>query len=262
MRARARLGRAELVTLSAGGLAVFFGVWALASVTGVVPELFLPTPWKVAQKFVELTHEPFAGYTLQQHLLSSFMRFGLGFAFAVAIGVPLGLALGWFRWLDMVVSPIFDALRFVAPIAWVPFAALWFGTGIGGPVLVIFTGAFPPCVINTYRGARYVEPHLIEAARTLGAGNWQIITEVLLPASVPSIVAGLRVSAGLAWQSLVGAELIVASSGIGYLLVKGQASISTAIVMSGMIAIGIVGFVIDELLQRLEARIQRRRGRA
>jgi NitT/TauT family transport system permease protein len=87
-----------------------------------------------------------------------------------------------------------------------------------------------------------------------------VITEVLLPASVPSIVAGLRVSAGLAWQSLVGAELIVASSGIGYLLVKGQASISTSIVMSGMIAIGIVGFAIDALLQGAERYLQRQRG--
>ena len=261
MNAARGMRRGEWLALGAAGLAVFFGIWSLASIAGLAPEAFLPPPWKVARKFVELTHEPFVGYTLQQHLLSSFYRFFLGFGLAVAIGVPLGLALGWFRWLDLVVSPMFDALRFVAPIAWVPFAALWFGTGIGGPVLVIFTGAFPPCVINTYRGARYVEPHLIEAAQTLGARHWQIIMEVLLPASVPSIVAGLRVSAGLAWQSLVGAELIVASSGIGYLLVKGQASISTSIVMSGMIAIGLVGFVIDALLQRLEARIHRRRGR-
>ncbi len=257
-----RLPRAEFLLLSGAGLVLFFGVWTLAAVLHLAPEQFLPPPWTVAQKFVDLTREPFAGYTLQQHLLSSFGRMGMGFGLAVAIGVPLGLLLGWFRWLDVIVTPIFDALRFVAPIAWVPFAALWFGTGIGGPVLVIFTGAFPPCVINTYRGARFVEPYLIEAARTLGARNWQIITEVLLPASVPSIVAGLRVSAGLAWQSLVGAELIVASSGIGYLLVKGQASISTSIVMAGMIAIGIVGFVIDVLLQALEASIHRRRGRA
>jgi len=252
----------EFWVLTVAGLCLFFGVWAIASLTHVTAERFLPAPWTVLAKFVELTRQPFVGYTLQHHLASSFGRFGMGFGLAAAIGIPLGLLLGWFRWLDFIVTPVFDALRFVAPIAWVPFAALWFGTGIGGPVLVIFTGAFPPCVINAYRGARFVEPHLIEAARTLGAGNWQVITEVLLPASVPSIVAGLRVSAGLAWQSLVGAELIVASSGIGYLLVKGQASISTSIVMSGMIAIGIVGFAIDALLQAAEARIRRRRGRA
>lgn len=258
MKMRERMTGRELLALGAAGLATFFGLWSIAALAGLAPPQFLPPPWTVARKFVELTHEPFVGYTLQQHLMSSFMRFFMGFGLAVVIGVPLGLAMGWFRWLDMVVAPLFDALRFVAPIAWVPFAALWFGTGIGGPVLVIFAGAFPPCVINTYRGARYVEPHLIEAARTLGARNWQIMVEVLLPASVPSIIAGLRVSAGLAWQSLVGAELIVASSGIGYLLVKGQANISTSIVMSGMAAIGIVGFAIDALLQRLQKRVTRR----
>jgi NitT/TauT family transport system permease protein len=257
----AKQGQSLFFWLSAIGLVAFFGVWTALAISGLVQPQFLPTPWTVAEEFARLLQTPFAGCTLQTHLVSSLGRFGLGFALAAAIGVPLGLAMGWFRTLDAIVSPLFDALRFVAPIAWVPFAALWFGTGIGGPVLVIFTGAFPPCVINTYRGARYVEPHLIEAARTLGAGNRQIILEVLLPASVPSIVAGLRVSAGLAWQSLVGAELIVASSGIGYLLVKGQANISTSIVMSGMIAIGIVGFAIDTLLQRLQRRIQRRRGR-
>jgi NitT/TauT family transport system permease protein len=261
MRPRTSLSRAEIAALGLAGLAIFFAVWSAASLGGLVSRQFLPPPWSVAKKFAELTRDPFSGYTLQRHLASSFIRFGLGFGLAVVIGVPLGLAMGWFRRLDAIVSPLFDALRFVAPIAWVPFAALWFGTGIGGPVLVIFTGAFPPCVINAYRGARYVDRRLVEAAQTLGAKHWQIITEVLLPASVPSIVAGLRVSAGLGWQSLVGAELIVASSGIGYVLVKGQASISTSIVMSGMIAIGLVGFAIDALLRSFEAHLRRRRGR-
>ena len=255
------LSRREFAALTAAGFGGFFALWALVAASGLVPALFLPGPAAVAAKFVELTHQPFVGYTLQQHLASSFGRFAMGFALAVAIGIPLGLAMGWFRLLDGVVSPLFDGLRFVAPIAWVPFAALWFGTGIGGPVLVIFAGAFPPCVINAYRGAKHVDRRLVEAAQTLGASNWLIVTEVLLPASVPSIVAGLRVSAGLGWQSLIGAELIVASSGIGYLIVKGQSNISTAIVMSGMIAIGIVGFAIDAALRRLEAWINLRRGR-
>jgi taurine transport system permease protein len=249
------------LALTAGGFVVFFAAWWLIAVSGVVSRQFLPTPLDVLSRFVALMQSPFVGYTLQQHLRSSFGRFAMGFGLAAAIGVPLGLLMGWFRTLDAIVTPLFDALRFVAPIAWVPFAALWFGTGIGGPVLIIFSGAFPPCVINAYRGAKFVEPRFIEAARTLGASHWRMITEVLLPASVPSIVAGLRISAGLGWQSLVGAELIVASSGIGYLLVKGQANISTSTVMSGMIAIGIVGFALDALLRALERRINRRRGR-
>jgi len=249
---------AQLRLLSAAGLAAFFGVWTLVAVSGLVQPQFLPTPLAVAREFWRLMHIPFAGYTLQDHLLSSLGRFGMGFGLAVAIGVPLGLAMGWFRALDAIVSPLFDALRFVAPIAWVPFAALWFGTGIGGPVLIIFSGAFPPCVINAYRGAKFVEPRFIEAARTLGVGHLRMVTEVLLPASVPSIVAGVRISAGLGWQSLIGAELIVASSGIGYLMVKGQSNLGTDIVMSGMIAIGIVGVAIDVLLRALQARVERR----
>ena len=257
----AALPFARWLALTVAGFLAFFAVWWAAAASGLAPPQFLPSPGAVAAQFVELTHTPFVGYTLQQHLASSFGRFALGFGLAAAIGIPLGLMMGWFRALDAIVTPLFDALRFVAPIAWVPFAALWFGTGIGGPVMVIFSGAFPPCVINAYRGARFVEPRFIEAAETLGASNWRMITEVLLPSAVPSIVAGLRVSAGLGWQSLVGAELIVASSGIGYLLVRGQANISTSIVMSGMIAIGLVGFAIDIALRLVERRINRQRGR-
>jgi NitT/TauT family transport system permease protein len=220
----------------------------------------VPAPWDVARRFANLVAEPFAGYTLLQHLLSSLQRFATGFLLAVAVGIPLGLLMAWFKWVDRIVSPAFDAVRFVAPIAWVPFAALWFGTGIGGPVLIIFMGAFPPVLINTYRGAKNVEPKYIEAAQMLGASHLRAITQVLLPAAVPSIVAGLRISAGLGWQSLVGAELIVASSGVGYLMVKGQASVSTATVMSGMVAIGAVGIVIDVALRRLQQFIEKRRG--
>jgi NitT/TauT family transport system permease protein len=204
--------------------------------------------------------QSFAGFTLPQHLASSFGRYAIGFGLAVVIGTPLGLMMGWFRWLDDMVTPVFDALRFIAPIAWVPYAALWFGTGIGGPVMIIFSGAFPPCVINAYRGARYCERHLIEAAEMLGTRSFRMITEVLLPASIPSIVAGLRVAAGLGWQSLVGAELIVASSGVGYMMVQGQSAVSTTTVVSGMIAIGMVGALIDITLRAFERRIRRARG--
>ena len=247
--------------LSAAGAVSFIAVWTLSALAGFTSRDFLPTPWDVVERFGQLVSTPFAGYVLHEHLLSSLQRFAMGFVLAVCVGIPLGLLMAWFAWVDRIVSPAFETVRFIAPIAWVPFAALWFGTGIGGPVLIIFSGAFPPCLINAYRGARFVETRYIEAAQTLGASNWRVISEVLLPASVPSIVAGLRISAGLGWQSLIGAELIVASSGIGYLMVKGQSNISTAIVMAGMIAIGIVGFAVDVLLRRVEAGIHRRRGR-
>ncbi len=242
------------------GVVLFLGLWSGLTTSGLVPRQFLPPPQEVASRFIQLLTSPFAGATLPQHLGSSFMRYAYGVLLAAAIGVPLGLLMGWFRLLDDIVTPIFDGLRFIAPIAWVPFAALWFGTGIGGPVMIIFAGAFPPCLINAYRGARFVEPRLIEAARMLGTGHARMILEILLPAAVPSIVAGLRVSAGLGWQSLVGAELIVAAAGVGFMMVQAQGSVQTATVMTGMVAIGIVGMIIDVLLRQGEAWLRRRRG--
>jgi ABC-type nitrate/sulfonate/bicarbonate transport system permease component len=250
----------ERIVLGLGGLCLFLGLWTLLSVSGLVPRQFLPAPFDVIARFIQLLTAPFAGATLPEHLASSLQRYLLGMLLAAFVGIPLGLLMGWFRLLDDIVSPIFEGLRFIAPIAWVPFAALWFGTGIGGPVMIIFAGAFPPCLINAYRGARFVDPHLIEASQMLGTGHLRTIVEVLLPAAVPSIVAGLRVAAGLGWQSLVGAELIVAAAGVGFMMVQAQANVSTPTVMAGMIAIGIAGMLIDVLLRHGEALIRRRRG--
>jgi ABC-type nitrate/sulfonate/bicarbonate transport system permease component len=250
----------ETVMWGTLGVALFLGLWTFLTVSGIVPRQFLPTPLDVATRFTQLLTSPFAGATLPQHLASSFQRYAYGVLLAALVGVPLGLLMGWFRLLDDIITPLFDGLRFIAPIAWVPFAALWFGVGIGGPVMIIFAGAFPPCLINAYRGARFVEPRLIEAARMLGTGNFRTITEILLPAAVPSIIAGLRVSAGLGWQSLVGAELIVAAAGVGFMMVQAQGSVQTATVMTGMIAIGVVGMLIDVLLRQGEGWLRRRRG--
>ncbi len=257
---RLPIARHETWLLGAIGLFLFLGTWSGVAASGFVPRSFLPAPWDVAARFTHLLTNTFAGFTLPQHLASSFGRYAMGFGLAAAIGIPLGLLMGWFRWLDDMVTPVFDALRFIAPIAWVPFAALWFGTGIGGPIMIIFSGAFPPCVINAYRGARYVDRHLIEAAEMLGTRSFRMITEILLPASIPSIVAGLRVAAGLGWQSLVGAELIVASSGVGYMMVQGQSAVSTTTVVSGMVAIGMIGILIDVALRAFERRIRLSRG--
>ncbi|MEO3475729.1 ABC transporter permease [Roseomonas sp. CAU 1739] len=258
----AQLGFVERILLTLAGAAGFFALWHGVAESGLVTANALPTPVAVLSTAWRLCFEPFAGHTLVQHLLASLGRFAMGFGLAAMVGVPLGLAMGRWRLLDDIVTPIFEMLRFVAPLAWVPFAALWFGTGIGGPVMVIFAGAFPPCLINAYRGAKLVEPRIVEAAQVLGASGPRIMLEVLLPGSLPSIVAGLRVSAGLAWQSLIGAELIVASAGIGYVMVQAQSNLAPAIVMSGMLAVGIVGVALDVALRRTEALVKSRWGQA
>jgi ABC-type nitrate/sulfonate/bicarbonate transport system permease component len=253
-----RMRRWELALLSLAGAAVFFGCWQGIAASGFVSKFVLQSPAEVVTAGLTMMVEPFAGNTIQGHVLASLGRWAAGFALAAGIGIPLGLGMGYWRVLDAIVSPIFEAYRYIAPLAWVPFAALWFGTGIGGPIMVIFTGAFAPCLLNAYRGARQVERYLTEAARTLGAGGVRVILEVLLPAALPSIIAGLRVGAGLGWQSLIGAELIVVSSGIGYVLVQGQSNLAPEIVIAAMLAVGLTGLLIDVVLRAAEARIRRR----
>ena len=121
----------------------------------IVQPHFLPAPEAVAAEIVKLCHVPFAGALLSGHILASLQKFAIGFALAVIIGIPLGLIMGLSRVTDRVVTPLFDAVRFVPPIAWVPFSVLWFGTSPIAPMLIVFAGAFAPCVINSYRGAKF-----------------------------------------------------------------------------------------------------------
>jgi NitT/TauT family transport system permease protein len=244
------------IGLSLAGILTFIVCWTLAAFFEIAPPNFLPSPLTVLRKLVELTQQPYSGSLLQQHLLASLDKFALSYALAAFIGVPLGLAMGRFRVIDWAVSPVFEALRFIPPIAWVPFSILWFGTGFLAPTLVIFAGAFSPCVVNAYRGAKLIDRPLLEAAQTLGAAKLQTIAEILLPAALPHIVAGLRVGAGFGWQSLIGAELIVGATGLGYMIVQGESNLDAAVVISGMVTIGVVGATIDYLMRAAERHIR------
>jgi len=244
--------------LSSACVTVILGTWVLSSLMGMLRPSIIPPPWDIANAIYTLAVSGFAGHTLQTHIITSLGRFAAGFSLAAIIGIPLGLIMGWCAPARYVVTPFFEVFRFIAPLAWLPFAALWFGTGIGGPILIVFSGAFAPCVINTFHGTRLIDPVMIEASRTLGATSWRLMVDILIPGAFPSILAGLRVSAALAWQSLIGAELIAATSGVGYLIVQGQGSFETSIVLAGMISIGIVGVIIDALLRLASDRASRK----
>ncbi|HZP89160.1 MAG TPA: ABC transporter permease [Burkholderiales bacterium] len=242
---------------SALGIATLLGIWFAVTLGGFVSPHFLPSPIALLERVANLAQQPYAGSVLQQHLFASLQKFGISYLLAVVIGVPLGLMMGRFRVLDWAITPLFEMLRFIPPIAWVPFSILWFGTGFLAPTLVIFAGAFSPCVLNAYRGARQIDRPMIEAAQTLGAGPWHMIKDVVLPGALPHVVAGLRVSAGFGWQSLIGAELIVGTTGLGYLIIQGESNIEPAVVVAGMLTIGVVGACIDYVMRALEEWIRR-----
>lgn len=260
-RNRPGLTRAEAAAWSSIGLLVVFGSWTAVTTLGLVPPEFLPTPAEVIRTLVaELTTEKFSGALLQVHALASLQKFGLSYLLAVVLGVSLGLVMGRYRSVDWLVSPIFDAVRFIPPIAWVPFSILWFGTGLLAPTMIVFMAAFAPCVVNAQRGVQLMDRVLGEAARTLGAGPVISFRRVLLPAALPQIIAGMRIGAGLGWQSLVGAELIVGNTGLGYAMTQSTQSLDTPTLVVCMLAIGLTGAAIDYTLAHLESRARRKRG--
>jgi ABC-type nitrate/sulfonate/bicarbonate transport system permease component len=203
---------------------------------------------------VRLLSEPFAGATLGGHLRDSLARWGAGVGAAILLGVPLGLLMGWNRTVNAAVAPLFEPLRNVPPLAWIPLMIVWFGTSTLSQVAVVFVGAFPPCVLNAYRAIRIVDSVQLAAASTLGAGAWSRAVEVALPAGLPTLFAGLRIAFGNGWMALIGAELVGASTGLGFLIIRGQENLSAAIIVVGMVAIGVTGLLLDLLLAALARR--------
>ncbi len=217
----------------------------------------MPSPWQVAQKLVWLAQSgnTIGDGTLWVHACWSVLRFLSGFLLALAIGVPLGLLMGQFRLADNLLTPLFNAFRNVPPIAWAPFALLWFGASFGSQTFVIFTAALPPILMNSYRAIRLVDDGLIKAARMLGAGPGTVLFRVGLPASMPLVVAGARIGVANGWLALIGAEIIAgpgALTGLGFLILVGQQNLQAVFSISAMVVIGLIGALFDHAMVKIE----------
>jgi ABC-type nitrate/sulfonate/bicarbonate transport system permease component len=241
--------RTRRVIYGAASLGSLFVAWVLLTdVLGVIPSQLLPSPLTVVERFGTLLVDPFAGSTLLGHTLSSLERWGLGVLFAVILGVPFGVLLAWIPPLRAALTPAFELLRFIPPFAWVPIAVLWMGASTEAQAFVVFVAAFPPIVINSQLGVASVDPVLINATRTLGAGPLRTLVRVILPVSAPAIFTGVRIAVSNGWMALVGAELIVGKAGLGFLIAQGQFNGSVSTIFVGIIAIGLIGALIDALI--------------
>ncbi len=235
--------------------------WGLVAVLHVSPD-FLPSPLAVARKLAWLARNEVGGGTLWVHVGWSVLRFVCGFALAALLGIPLGLLMGQVRWVRDLVQPLFDLLRNIPPIAWAPFALLWFGASFGSQIFVIFTSALPPMLINAYQGLRAIDPGLVRAARMLGAGSGTILFRVGLPAALPLVAAGMRIGVANGWLALVGAEIIAgpgALTGLGYLILVGQEDLQADLTIGAMAVIGVLGAAFDFAVRRIERRAARYR---
>jgi NitT/TauT family transport system permease protein len=246
----------EKIVLSLSSILGFILFWhMLTDVLGVFPSLFLPSPEKVFFTIYEKITVPVGEEKLFGHVGISLVRILAGVGIALGLAIPLGILMGWYEDLDSLASSIIEILRPIPPIAWIPLAILWFGIGLGSKVFIIAIGAFFPALINTYIGVKFVDVLLIKAAKTLGAKDKDILWEVVLPASVPLIVAGIRISIGVGMMCLVAAELVAASSGLGFLIMLGGDDLKPELSIMGMILIGMLGLIADRIILALERKV-------
>lgn len=237
-------------------IVAFLIVWQLV-VSYTKAGLVLAGPIDTIRAFLVAIVKPIGTHTIEVHILWSLSRVLVGFVLGSAAGILLGILMGWFKPMDAWFRPIFEVLRPIPPIAWIPLSIVWFGLGEGSKYFLIFYSAFCATTMNAYSGVRSVDPELMGAAKMLGANNRQVFTSIVLPASVPHIFAGLQIAVGTSWATVVAAEMVRSSEGVGWIIIKGQDSNSTVQILVGIIAIGIVGYILAVTMRAIEAKLCR-----
>ncbi len=230
--------------------------WAATDALRLVSPFVLPSPGDVLGGLARVSRG-YMGSTLLDHLIASMSVMLSGFALALVIGIPLGVAMAWFPLVDRLFGPLVAVLRPIPPPAWIPLAILWFGIGLSGRTFIVFVAALVPVLVNSYVGVREVPQNVIAAARTLGANQRVLLTEVVLPAAAPVIFTGMRISVGVAWATIVAAELVVAERGFGFLIMSGYRNFEAEIMAGGMLIIAAIGALMNVAFLLVERRVLR-----
>lgn len=233
--------------------------WLLTDVLKLASPTTLPSPVKVCRTFFEKMYQmnPDGG-TLPQHLLASLKVALSGYLMGVCIGVPLGIAMAWYKPVDYIVTPLFDLIRPVPGLAWTPLMILLFGIGLLSKAMVIFLSAFVACIINSYSGIKHTKPVHLWVGQTFGASNWQLLTRVAIPTAVPMIFTGLRVAIGASWNALIAAELLASTKGLGFMIQQARGLYRPDVIIVGMIAVGASGALLAWFVGLLEKAVAKR----
>lgn len=237
-------------------IVAFLAVWQFIVDFGYVDSRMLASPLSIWEGFVyKLSNTGPDGSTLGTNILSSLQVASTGLVIAIFVGVPLGLLMGWYSMFDRFAHPIFEIIRPIPPVAWIPLMIIWVGLGTAAKAMIIFLAAFIPCVINSYTGIRLTSKVLINVSKTFGASNFYTFIHVGIPSATPMIFAGIRLALGTSWGTLVAAEMLAASSGLGYMISMARSFARIDIVMLGMILIGLLGYIFTTLFGFIERKI-------
>lgn len=234
----------------------FFVLWQLVvSFTGIGD--FLPGPVETISEFFIRFVKPYGKVTLLVHIWSSLRRILIGYVIAATVAIVLGLIMGTYRIADAIIMPLFNLIRPIPPIAWIPLAILWFGIGDASKYFLIFLATFLSVLQNAYAGARAADPVLVGAARMLGANDSFIFRTITVPCAVPYIFSGLQNGLVAAWGQVVGSEMIRSSSGVGWIIIRGMDNSDILQELVGILAIGAIGFILAASMRGVESKLCR-----
>lgn len=239
--------RIKEISLPLAVIAALIVTWWAAVVA--TKNMIFPTPWGVVTGTWELLEDG----ALWRHIGASLMRVGAGFLLAVCVAVPLGLWMGWVKGAYTTLNPLFQILRPISPIAWIPIAILWFGVGDASPIYLIFISSVFPMIVQTTAGVHTIEKRYLQAAENFGVSRPTLMRQVVIPAVLPQIIVGMRIGLGVAWLVVVAAEMIALRSGLGYMIMDSRnAGNRYDLVIAGMIIIGVIGLSLDGVMRMLE----------
>lgn len=226
---------------------LLLATWQVAALRH--PGSLLPGPWGVLKGLADLTQHGL----LFKYIVASLFRVTWGFLLALVLAIPLGIVTGWHAQLDLALNPLLQIFRPISPLAWIPIAILWFGVGDMSAIFLIFLGCFFPLLLTTINAVKGVARVHVDAGRNFGLSPWLLYTRVLLPAILPQLLVGIRITLGIAWLVVVAAEMIAVNSGLGFLIVDARnAGNRYDLVVAGMVIIGIIGLLLDTGMRMFE----------
>ncbi|AIR84669.1 taurine transporter subunit [Pantoea sp. BL1] len=243
-------------SLSLLSVALLLLVWWGVTTLGLVAPLFLPPPQQVLQKLLLIASpQGFMDATLWQHLGASLTRMLVALFFAALIGIPVGIAMGLSPAIRGLLDPLIELYRPVPPLAYLPLMVIWFGIGETSKILLIYLAIFAPVTLSTLAGVKNAQQVRIRAAQALGASRWQLLRFVILPGALPEILTGLRIGLGVGWSTLVAAELIAATRGLGFMVQSAGEFLATDVVLAGIAVIALIAFSLELGLRALQRRL-------
>lgn len=248
-------GQPSLLLIGSLSVASLLLIWWAVTSAGLIEPLFLPSPQAVLARGWQVLGHGYMNASLGQHLGASLARIGLALLAAVVTAIPLGIAIGRHRVVRGVFDPLIEFYRPIPPLAYLPLIVIWCGIGELSKVLLIYLAIFAPIVIATATGVRSVDPAKLRAAQSLGASKSQLLWHVILPASLPEILTGIRIGLGVGWSTLVAAELIAATSGLGFMVQSAAQFLVTDVVILGILIIAVIAFALELGLRALQHKL-------